>query len=291
MENDSKETVLRVAIQKSGRLSEKSQELLKACGLDFASAGAQLKVRSSNFPLEILFLRDDDIPGYVADGVADIGMVGLNVVDETMQSVEIVHRLGFGKCRLSIAIPRSETWQDSNYLQGKHIATSYPNILKKFLDSKNVQSNINIISGSVEIAPAIGLAQAICDIVSTGSTLLANGLKEVEHIYYSEAVLVATPQMDEAKRNLLNKLLYRIKAVQKARQHKYIVLNAPDSQLERIARILPGMKSPTITPLANPGWSSVSSVVQEDEFWEICEKLHEAGAEGILVMPIEKMIY
>ncbi len=285
------ETVLRVAIQKSGRLSEKSQELLKACGLDFNSNGAQLKVRANNFPLEVLFLRDDDIPGYVADGVADIGMVGMNVVDEKLKPVEVAHKLGFGKCRLSIAIPRKEEYPNSQYLQGKHIATSYPNILKKFLDKEKIKAGINEISGSVEIAPTIGLSDAICDIVSTGSTLLANGLKEVEHIYYSEAVLVATPNMDPAKKELLDKLIYRIKAVQKAKQNKYIVLNVPTSKIDVISKILPGMKSPTVTPLAIEGWSSVSSVVKEDDFWEICEKLHEAGAEGILVMPIEKMVY
>jgi ATP phosphoribosyltransferase len=291
MEITNMDSALRVAIQKSGRLNEKSQELLKACGLDFNINGAQLNVRANNFPLEILFLRDDDIPGYVADGVADIGIVGLNVVDEKMNPIEIAHRLGFGKCRLSIAVPRNEQYTDSRYLQGKHIATSYPNILKNFLNEKNIKAGINEISGSVEIAPAIGLSDAICDIVSTGSTLLANGLKEVEHIYYSEAVLVATPNMEPVKRELLNKLIYRIKAVQKARQNKYIVLNAPTAKLDLIAKILPGMKSPTVTPLAIEGWCSVSSVVKEDDFWEICEKLHEAGAEGILVIPIEKMIY
>ena len=285
------ETVLRVAIQKSGRLSEKSQELLKLCGLDFNSNGAQLKIRANNFPLEVLFLRDDDIPGYVADGVADIGIVGLNVVDEKLKPVEIAHRLGFSKCRLSIAVPNKVEYSNSQYLQGKHIATSYPNILNKFLKEQKINAQINEISGSVEIAPTIGLSDAICDIVSTGSTLLANGLKEVEHIYYSEAVLVATPKMEAAKKELLNKLIYRIKAVQKAKQNKYIVLNAPTAKLDLISKILPGMKSPTVTPLAIEGWSSVSSVVKEDDFWEICEKLHEAGAEGILVMPIEKMVY
>ncbi len=285
------ETILRIAVQKSGRLSEKTQDLLKACGLDFNGGGAQLKIKAVNFPLEVLFLRDDDIPGYVASGVADCGVVGENVVDEKGYAVDLIHRLGFAKCRLSIAIPRRFEYTGPEFLEGKHIATSYPNILKKFLKENNVNAGVNEISGSVEIAPAIELADAICDIVSTGSTLLANGLKEVESFYRSEALLIATPKLEKEKQELLNKLMFRIKSVQKAKLSKYIVLNAPNNKIEEISSFLPGMKSPTITPLAIEGWSSMSSVVKEDEFWEICEKLHEAGAEGILVMPIEKMIY
>ncbi len=285
------ETVLRIAVQKSGRLSEKTQELLRQCGLDFNSGTSQLKIRATNFPLEVLFLRDDDIPGYVADGVADIGVVGENVVDEKMVTVDTVHRLGFAKCRLSIAIPRRFEYTGTEFLAGKRIATSYPNILKKFLNEKGVSAEVSEISGSVEIAPAIGLTDAICDIVSTGSTLLANGLKEVESFYKSEAILIATPGMNGAKKPLLDKLVFRIKAVQKAKRNKYIILNAPNNKIEEISKILPGMKSPTVTPLALEGWSALYSVVAEDEFWEICEKLHEAGAEGILVVPIEKMIY
>lgn len=285
------ETILRIAVQKKGRLSEKTQELLKSCGLDFNGGGAQLKIRATNFPLEVLFLRDDDIPGYVAKGVADIGVVGENVVDEKGYTVDLIHRMGFAKCRLSIAIPRRFEYTGTEFLEGKRIATSYPNILQKYLKEKNVNAEINEISGSVEIAPAIELADAVCDIVSTGSTLLANGLKEVEAFYKSEAILIGTPQLPKEKQELLTKLMFRIKSVQKAKQSKYIVLNAPNTKVDEISAFLPGMKSPTVTPLAIEGWSSMSSVVKEDEFWAICEKLHEAGAEGILVMPIEKMIY
>lgn len=285
------ETVLRIAIQKKGRLSEKTQELLKLCGLDLNGGKSQLKIKANNFPLEILYLRDDDIPGYVEDGVADIGVVGENVVDEKQVNVDTIHRLGFAKCRLSIAIPRRFEYTGTNYLEGKKIATSYPNILKKFLKEKNVTAEVSEISGSVEIAPTIGLTDAVCDIVSTGSTLMANGLKEVEAFYKSEALLIATPGMDSEKVKILNKLLFRIKAVQRAKKNKYIVLNAPNDKVKEISALLPGMKSPTVTPLAVEGWSAMYSVVKEDEFWEICEKLHQAGAEGILVVPIEKMIY
>lgn len=283
--------VLRIAVQKKGRLSEKTQELLKSCGLDFNGGKAQLKIKATNFPLEVLFLRDDDIPGYVEDGVADIGVVGENVVDEKQVKVDVAHRLGFAKCRLSIAIPRRFEYTGTEYLEGKRIATSYPNILKKYLKGKGVNAEVSEISGSVEIAPTIGLTDAVCDIVSTGSTLMANGLKEVEAFYKSEALLIADQEMEDEKRELLNKLLFRIKGVQKAKRNKYIILNAPNNKIDEISEILPGMKAPTVTPLAIEGWSSMYSVVKEDEFWEICEKLHDAGAEGILVVPIEKMIY
>ncbi len=285
------ENILRIAVQKKGRLSEKTQDLLKSCGLDFNGGGAQLKIKASNFPLEVLFLRDDDIPGYVSSGVADIGVVGENVVDEKGYKVDLVHRLGFAKCRLSIAIPRRFEYEGTKYLSNKRIATSYPNILQKYLDKKEVSAQVNEISGSVEIAPAIELADAVCDIVSTGSTLLANGLKEVESFYKSEAILVATPKLSKEKKDILDKLMFRIKSVQKAKKSKYIVLNAPNNKVNEIASFLPGMKSPTVTSLAEKGWSSMSSVIKEDDFWDICEKLHSAGAEGILVMPIEKTIY
>ncbi len=285
------ETILRIAVQKKGRLSEKTQDLLKLCGLDLNGGGAQLKIKASNFPLEVLFLRDDDIPGYVSNGVADIGVVGENVADEKGYKVDLVHRLGFAKCRLSIAIPRRFEYEGTEYLNNKRIATSYPNILQKYLDKKGVNAQVNEISGSVEIAPAIELADAVCDIVSTGSTLLANGLKEVESFYKSEAILISSPELSKEKKDILDKLMFRIKSVQKAKKSKYIVLNAPNNKVKEIATYLPGMKSPTVTPLAEEGWSSMSSVINEDDFWDICEKLHGAGAEGILVMPIEKSIY
>lgn len=285
------ESVLRIAVQSKGRLSEKTQDLLKQCGLDFNSGGAQLMIKANNFPLEVLFLRDDDIPGYVSSGVADIGVVGENVADEKGHPLDVVHRLGFAKCRLSIAIPRRFDYPGTEYLEGKRIATSYPKILGKYLKEKGVNAEVSEISGSVEIAPAIELADAVCDIVSTGSTLIANGLKEVEPFYKSEALLISTPGLNGGKKEILDKLLFRIKACQKAKKAKYIVLNAPNDKVQEIAGYLPGMKSPTVTPLAKEGWSSMSSVINEDEFWDICEKLHDAGAEGVLVMPIEKMIY
>jgi ATP phosphoribosyltransferase len=285
------ETVLKVAVQKKGRLSEKTLELLSNCGIKISTNGSRLKVKSDNFPLEILFLRDDDIPGYVANGVADIGIVGENVTDEKKCKVNRAHKLGFAKCRLSLAIPRRYTYNGVEYLNDKRIATSYPNILQKFLNDNAISAEISEISGSVEIAPTIGLTDAICDIVSTGGTLLANGLKEVHTIYKSEAELIAYPFLNKDKQNLLNQLITRIKAVNRAKEFKYIVLNAPNNNLPAINNILPGMKSPTVTPLTTEGWSSVSSVVKEEAFWGIMEQLHDAGAEGILVMPIEKMVY
>jgi ATP phosphoribosyltransferase len=285
------EQILRIAIQKKGRLSDKSKSLMQDCGIDFGAGTAQLKARAYNFPAEFLFLRDDDIPGYVADGVADLGIVGKNVVDEKKQHVDLIEKLGFSKCRLSIAIPNSKDYTGIRDLEGKIIATSYPNILVAYLGQHRVKAKIHEISGSVEIAPAIGLTDAICDIVSTGSTLLSNGLKETEVIYRSEAVLISCPEMNDDKKMLIDKLLLRIRAVRRAKKHKYILLNAPNDSLETIKRILPGMKSPTVTPLALEGWSSLHSVVEEDDFWEIIEKLRNAGAEGILVVPIEKMIF
>ncbi|MEJ8802420.1 ATP phosphoribosyltransferase [Pontibacter sp. H249] len=282
--------MLRIAIQKSGRLSEESLKLIKECGISFVNSSLKLKTECTNFPLEILYLRDDDIPGYVADGVADIGIVGENVlVEEGMQQLA-VEQLGFSKCRLSLAVPKSADYDDISDLAGKNIATSYPNLLQSFLDEKGVQAHIHTISGSVEIAPSIGLADAICDIVSSGSTLISNGLKEVERVFKSQAVLISNQNLSSEKQQVLNKLLFRIHAVQRAQRAKYILLNAPNDKVDTISQLLPGIKSPTILPLAEEGWSSLHSVVNEDDFWEIIEKLRDAGAEGILVVPIEKMI-
>lgn len=284
------EKLLRIAIQKSGRLQEGSLELLKESGLSISNGKDQLKTRAGNFPVEVLFLRDDDIPQYIEDNVADIGIVGENIFEEKQKKNRLVKRLDFAKCRLSIAVPRTENYSGIKSLQGKNIATSYPNIVKNFLAKNNVDAGIHEISGSVEIAPGIGLADAICDIVSTGSTLLSNGLKEVETVMQSEAVIIASPGLDADKQKILDKLLFRIGAVQKARNNKYILLNCPDSAIERITSVIPGMKSPTIIPLARKGWSSLHSVVDENDFWEKIDQLRECGAEGILVVPIEKMI-
>ena len=278
-----------MAIQKSGRLSEDSIKLLKDCGIDLRNVKDRLRTESENFPIEIFFLRDDDIPEYVSDGVADIGIVGENVLYEKNKSVETVEELGFGKCRLSIAVPKSDDYSD-DYLQGKRIATSYPVLTKKFLDEKNIKAELHEISGSVEIAPGIGLADAVCDLVSSGSTLFMNGLKEVEVILKSQAVLIKNKNLSTEQQQILDKLLFRIQAVKKAKNNKYILLNAPNEKLKEIIALLPGMKSPTVLPLAEEGWSSVHSVLNENEFWEIIEQLKAHGAQGILVVPIEKMI-
>jgi ATP phosphoribosyltransferase len=282
--------MIRLAIQKSGRLSEDSLDLIRECGISFINSSLKLKTEATNFPLEILFLRDDDIPGYVADGVADIGIVGENVLVETGLQDLLMQRLGFSKCRLSIAVPKSAEYNSVRDLDGKNLATSYPNLLQSFLEEHGVQAHIHTISGSVEIAPSIGLADAICDIVSSGSTLISNGLREVERVFKSEAVLIASPHLSMEKSAILDQLLFRIKSVQKAQKAKYILLNAPNHAIDTIKALLPGMKSPSILPLADEGWSSVHSVVNEDDFWEIIEKLKDAGAQGILVVPIEKMI-
>ncbi len=281
---------LKIAIQKSGRLSESSLKLLKECGIEFDNGLNKLKAEARNFPLEVFFLRDDDIPKYVEDGVADIGIVGENVLLEKNKDVKPVERLGFGKCRLSIAIPKDKKYKSLKDLEGLRIATSYSTILAKYLKKNKITAEIHEISGSVEIAPGIGLADAICDLVSSGSTLFTNGLKEVEVILKSEAALIATKNLSEEKLNILEKLLFRINALRAAKNNKYILLNAPNKKLATICKILPGMKSPTILPLVEKGWSSVHSVVQEDKFWEIIEKLKANGAQGILVVPIEKMI-
>jgi ATP phosphoribosyltransferase len=282
--------MLKIAIQKSGRLYEDSVKLLKECGIDLNNGNKQLKTVASNFPVEVYFLRDDDIPQYVFDKVADIGIVGENVLLEKQKDLTLVQRLGFSKCRLSIAVPKGNAYQSIADLNGLKIATSYGVILQNFLLQNNCQAEIHEISGSVEIAPGIGLADAICDLVSSGSTLFTNGLKEVETILHSEAVLVSGNDLSQEKQLILEKLLLRIKAVRAAKNNKYIMLNAPNHQLKNIIALLPGMKSPTVVPLAEEGWSSVQSVVKENEFWEVIEKLQQFEAEGIIVLPIEKMI-
>lgn len=282
--------MIRLAIQKSGRLSEDSLNLIRECGISFISSSLKLKTEATNFPLEILFLRDDDIPGYVADGVADIGIVGENVLVEEGKKDLAIHKLGFSKCRLSIAVPKAAEYRNIQDLQDKNLATSYPNLLQDYLQEQGVQAHIHTISGSVEIAPSIGLADAICDIVSSGSTLISNGLREVETVFKSEAVLISNQALTDEKKKVLSQFLFRIHAVQKAQRAKYILLNAPNEAIPTIKSLLPGMKAPSILPLAEEGWSSVHSVVNEDDFWEIIEKLREAGAQGILVVPIEKMI-
>jgi len=265
-------------------------ELLRESGLKFSNGRDQLKAPAANFPAELLFLRDDDIPQYIEDGVADVGIVGENVLVEKQRQTRVVKRLDFARCRLSIAIPRGDTYNGITYLQGKNIATSYPVIVSQFLKRHNIQAGIHEISGSVEIAPGIGLAEAICDLVSTGSTLLSNGLKEVEVVMQSEAVLAANINLAGEKQNILNQLLFRIEAVQSAKSNKYILLNCPNEAIPKITSVIPGMNSPTIMPLNKPGWSSLHSVVNENDFWERIGQLKQFGAEGILVIPIEKMI-
>lgn len=281
---------LKIAIQKSGRLYDDSVKLLKDCGIDLKNGVNKLKTECDNFPMEIYFLRDDDIPQYVEDAVADIGIVGENVLYEKNKKAEIVEQLGFGKCRLSVAVGRSEAYEGVEYLNGKKIATTYPTLVRQFLDKKGIRAEIHEISGSVEIAPGIGLADAIVDLVSSGSTLFMNGLKEVETVLKSQAVLIRNERLGADQQALLEKFLFRIRAVKRARNNKYILLNAPNDRLQEIIGLLPGMKSPTVLPLAEKGWSSVHSVLNENDFWEIIERLKAAGAQGILVVPIEKMI-
>ncbi len=288
-ETNKKET-LTLAVQKTGRLSEKSLQLIAEAGISLNNGSRKLVSLSPDFPLEALYLRDDDIPQYVRDGVADIGIVGENVVAEKARDVEVVEKLGFARCRMSLAVPRSVAYPGPEWFRGKRIATSYPHILRAYLEKQRIQAEIHEISGSVEIAPGIGLADSIFDIVSSGSTLISNGLKEVEVVMDSEAVLVAGKGLSPAKKLLLEKLLFRIRAVMRSRNNKYILLNAPNEKLEDIIAILPGIKSPTIMPLAEPGWSSLHSVLSENEFWEVIDRLRENGAQGILVIPIEKMI-
>lgn len=281
---------LKLAVQKSGRLSEKSLQLLKECGIKLTNEDRKLRAIANNFPMEILYLRDDDIPQYVEQGVADLGIVGYNEVKEQEKNVKIIEELGFAHCRISLAIPKDEIYTGLHYFENKKIATSYPNILKKFFYQHKINVEIETIGGSVEIAPSIGLAHAIFDIVSTGSTLIMNGLKEVYTVLKSEAVLIKNSYLTQEKNQLIEKFLFRIKAVKNAFENKYILLNAPNEAIPEIVKILPGMKSPTILPLAQEGWSSLHSVVKEDQFWDIIDQLKELGAQGILVCPIEKMI-
>ncbi len=283
-------TKIRIAVQKSGRLYEDSVKLLKECGIDLRNVKDRLKTESDNFPLEVFFLRDDDIPQYVADGVADIGIVGENVLLEKNKTITEVEQLGFGKCRLSIAVPRNQPYEGVSSLQGKKIATSYPFLVNRYLQQHQVTADIHEISGSVEIAPGIGLADVVADLVSSGSTLFMNGLKEVATILESQAVLVRNTGLAQPQLEVLDKLLFRIRAVKKAKRNKYILLNAPNEKINEIIALLPGMKSPTVLPLAASGWSSVHSVLDEDTFWDKIEQLKAAGAQGILVIPIEKMV-
>ena len=281
---------LKLAIQKSGRLHDDSMRLLKEAGIDIGNGVNKLKAEATNFPIELFFLRDDDIPQYVEDGVADIGFVGENVVYEKAKKVEVAYNLGFGKCRLSFAVRKNENFTGPGYLTGKKIATSYPVLVQAYLDKHGIKAEIHEISGSVEIAPGIGLADIICDLVSSGSTLFMNGLKEAETILDSQAVLIKRKALAPEAEAILQKLLFRVESVKKAKRNKYVLLNAPNNNLEKIISLLPGMKSPTVVALATPGWSSVHSVIDESDFWEIIEQLKLAGAEGILVVPIEKMI-
>ncbi|WP_026838706.1 ATP phosphoribosyltransferase [Gillisia sp. JM1] len=281
---------LRIAIQKAGRLNEDSLKILKDAGISIDNGKEQLKATASNFPLEVLYLRNGDIPQYLRDGVVDIAFLGENVLEE--KGEDIIHslKLGFSKCKVSIAVPKSAKYNGLEDLDGKRIATSYPNTLNSFLKKKGITADLHIINGSVEIAPNIGLADAICDIVSSGNTLFKNNLKEVEVMMKSEAILAVAPNISEDRREILNKLEFRLKSVLNARTSKYILLNAPDDKLEEIIDLLPGMRSPTVLPLAEKGWSSIHTVIQENRFWEIIHELKELGAEGILVAPIEKMV-
>jgi len=282
--------MLRIAIQTKGRLHEETMQLLSESNIKLEQSKRLLLIPSRNFPIEILFLRDDDIPQSVADGVADIGIVGENEYAEKKKDVQIVKRLGFSKCRLSLAVPKTADYKGVDWFGGKVIATSYPAILSDFLKEKNVNADIHVITGSVEIAPGIGLADAIFDIVSSGSTLVTNHLKEVEVVMQSEAILIANKNLSDENKAILDELLFRIEAVQLAEDKKYVLMNIPDENLDKIIEILPGMKSPTIMPLAKEGWSSLHVVIAEKRFWDIIGKLKTLGAESILVMPIEKMI-
>lgn len=281
---------IRIAIQKSGRLNEDSIRILKDCGISIDNGKDQLKASAKNFPMEVFYLRNGDIPQYLIDGVVDIAIIGENVLLEKASNIETTEKLGFSSCRVSLAVPKSFKYKDINDLDGKKIATSYPNTLKNYLREKGITADLHMINGSVEIAPNIGLADAICDIVSSGSTLFKNNLKEVEVMYKSEAVLAVSPQLDEETRKILDDLKFRIKAVLRGRNSKYILMNAPDNKLQDIIKILPGMRSPTVLPLAEKGWSSVHTVINKDKFWEVINELKNAGAEGILVCPIEKMV-
>lgn len=283
-------TKIRIAIQKSGRLNEDSLQILKDCGISIDNGKDQLKASSRNFPLEVFYLRNGDIPQYLRDGVVDIAIIGENVLIEKGEDIAIAEKLGFSKCKVSLAIPKSIKYKSVADFEGKRIATSYPNTVKGYLDKKGVRADLHIINGSVEIAPNIGLADAICDIVSSGSTLFKNNLKEVEVMLKSEAVLAVSPKISDERKSILKKLQFRIQSVLQARQSKYVLLNAPNHKLDDILALLPGMRSPTVLPLAEEGWSSVHTVINKDKFWEVIHELKQAGAEGILVCPIEKMV-
>ncbi len=281
---------LKIAIQKSGRLLDGSLALLKECGISIDNGKNQLKAPARNFPLEVYYLRNSDIPQYIEDGIADVGILGENTVIEKQKDVKVILPLGFSKCRLSIAVPKNTAYPDLTYLNGKRIATSYPNTLQQFLDKNQIDAEIHVISGSVEIAPNIGLAEAICDLVSSGSTLFKNGLEEKDIILKSQACLVANKSIGVEQQSILDQLIFRINSVLAAKNNKYLLMNAPADQVENIIKILPGMKSPTVMPLAVEGWCSIHTVIAEDRFWEIIDELKACGAEGILVNPIEKMI-
>ncbi len=281
---------LRIAIQKSGRLNEDSLKLLKECGISIDNGKDQLKAQASNFPLEVFYLRNGDIPQYLRDGVVDIAIIGENVLIEKGSDIGIAEKLGFSKCRVSLAIPKNENYTDINYFSNKRIATSYPNTVASYLSKLDIEIDLHVINGSVEIAPNIGLADGICDIVSSGSTLFKNNLKEVEVLLTSEAVLAVSPTISEGNKTLLDKLQFRIQSVLKGRNSRYILMNAPNSKLKEIIEVLPGMRSPTVLPLAEEGWSSVHSVIDKNQFWEIIDELKLKGAQGILVCPIEKMV-
>ena len=282
--------MLRIAVQSKGRLYEETMFLLEEAGIRLNKAKRTLLLSAKGFPVEVLFLRDDDIPQSVANGVADVGIVGENEYVEKNQDVQLIKRLGFSKCRLSLAIPKEEEYAGLEWFEGRTIATSYPSILKSFMEKNGIRADMHVISGSVEIAPGIGLADAIFDIVSSGSTLVSNQLKEVEVVMQSEALLIAGHGLSDEKKAILDELIFRFDAIQTASGKKYILLNAPKARLDEIIRVLPGMKSPTVTPLAEEGWCSVQSVIEEKRFWEVIGKLKSLGAEGILVIPIEKMI-
>jgi len=281
---------IRIAIQKSGRLNEDSLQILKDCGISVDNGKDQLKASSPNFPMEVFYLRNGDIPQYLRDGVVDIAIIGENVLIEKGEDITIAEKLGFSRCKVSLAVPKSFKYKSITDLEGKRIATSYPNTVRNYLMEKGVSAELHSITGSVEIAPNIGLADAICDIVSSGSTLFKNNLKEVEVMLKSEAVLAVSPKISEERNALLAKLQFRIQSVLRARQSKYVLLNAPNERLEEILALLPGMRSPTVLPLADKGWSSVHTVINKDTFWEVIDDLKQAGAEGILVCPIEKMV-
>jgi ATP phosphoribosyltransferase len=282
--------MLRIAVQSKGRLFEDTMNLLTEAGIKIAGSKRTLLIESTNFPIEVLYLRDDDIPQSVATGVADLGIVGRNELEERGEDVNTIRPLGFSKCRLSLAIPRSEEYTGLSWFEGKKIATSYPRILKRFMQENKVNCNIHVITGSVEISPGIGLSDAIFDIVSSGGTLVSNNLREVEVVMKSEALLIGNKALSEEKKAILDELLFRIEAVKNAEDKKYVLMNVPTDRLNDIIDVLPGMKSPTVMPLATPGWNSVHTVIDEKSFWQIISRLKELGAEGILVIPVEKMI-